>query len=267
MADAVDGTAWVAALRKAARSGVPWTTHPAQLPSDLHEAYRLQDAHLRQLLADTGDAVAGTKLSVTNAQALQRLGLAAPLLGPILRGRSHASGVRLPRSDFLACILEAEIGVELRTDLDGREGEPSREAVQAAIARVFPALEIADSRYAQWAEASACAIVADLAYAGAWVRGGPGLDGAAARALDLRTVSATLQRDGETVRSGSGAAVLGDPLTALARAAADAGTRGRVLRAGDIISTGACTAPWPAPGGGMFVADFGALGRVELTLT
>jgi len=42
---------------------------------------------------------------------------------------------------------------------------------------------------------------------------------------------------------------------------------GRVLRAGTLVSTGTCTAPWPLVGGGHLSADFGPLGRVELTLS
>ncbi|WP_162243755.1 2-keto-4-pentenoate hydratase [Ramlibacter sp. Leaf400] len=255
---------WIGSLLQARRSGAPFGVHPSELQCGLPEAYALQHTHLQRVLQQDGDAVHGAKLSVTSAPALERLGLKAPLLGPILRGRSHASGVVLPRSRFFACILEAEIGFVLGADLDARDGAPPREAVADAIAAAFPCIEIADSRYAQWAEAPACAIVADLAYAGDWVRG---TDCAGWRALDLRTLPVTLSRDGEVIREGSGDAVLGDPLHALALAATEAATRGEVLRAGTLLSTGACTAPWPAPGAGSFVAEFGPLGSVTLTLT
>jgi 2-keto-4-pentenoate hydratase len=254
---------WIDGLRAAANAGTPWKRHPRELDCPLDAAYALQARHLEELLAATGDAVIGAKLSVTSAPAMERLGLRAPLLGPLLRGRSHASGASLPRASFFACILEAEIGIALRADLDGRSGAPSRAEIVAAIDSVFPAIEVADSRYLDWAQAPACAIVADLSYAGAWVRGAPCAEW---RDLDLRTLPVTLTRsDGES-RAGSGAAVLGDPLHALALAVAEAASRGRVFRAGEMISTGACTAPWPVAGPGSFVADFGALGRVELTL-
>ncbi|MDB5899700.1 MAG: uncharacterized protein JWP22_639, partial [Ramlibacter sp.] len=254
---------WIGSLRAAATSGRPWARHPRELDCTLDAAYALQARHLAELLAQTGDTVIGAKLSVTSAPAMERLGLRAPLLGPLLRGRSHASGARLPRAGFFACILEAEIGIALRADLDGRSGPPSRADIVAAIDSVFPTIEVADSRYLDWPEAPACAIVADLSYAGAWVRGAPCAEW---RDVDLRTLPVTLTRsDGES-RCGSAAAVLGDPLHALALAVAEAASRDRVLRAGETISTGACTAPWPVAGAGHFVADFGALGRVELTL-
>jgi 2-keto-4-pentenoate hydratase len=254
---------WITGLLQARREQRPWAVHPAQLQCALDEAYAMQAEHLRGLLDETDDSVLGAKLSVTSAPALQRLGLRAPLLGPILRGHAHASGVSLPRGKFLACILEAEIGVLLGADLDARAAPITRSAVADAVAAVFPALEIADSRYAQWAEAPASAIVADLAYAGDWVRG---TDCGDWRALDLPTLAVTLSRNGAVLREGHGSAVLGDPLSALALAANEAGARGEVLRAGSVVSTGACTAPCPVSGSGRFVADFGALGTVELTL-
>lgn len=254
---------WITGLLQARRECRPWAVHPAQLQCGLDEAYGLQAEHLRRLLQETQDSVLGAKLSVTSAPALERLGVRAPLLGPILRGHSHASGVTLPRERFMACILEAEVGVLLGADLDARATQLTRDAVAAAVAAMFPALEVADSRYAQWSEAPACAIVADLAYAGDWVRGA---DCADWREIDLPKLAVTVSRDGAVLREGQGAAVLGDPLRALALAVNAAAARGEVLRAGSVVSTGACTMPCPVNAGGRFVADFGALGTVELTL-
>lgn len=252
---------WIEGLRQAARTGVPWDVDPTTLACDLDEAYALQAEHLRQVLAERDDAVVGAKLSVTSAPALERLGLRAPLIGPILRSRRHTSGATLPRSDFMVCVVEAEVGFRLGRDI---EGSLSREELLDAIDAVFPAIEVADSRYARWAEAPAPAIVADLAYAGSWVRGA---DCANWRELDLRALPVRLHRDGELAREGHSSAVLDDPVSALGRALAEAARHGRVLRAGTLVSTGTCTAPWPLDGGGHLSADFGPLGRVELTLS
>jgi 2-keto-4-pentenoate hydratase len=40
--------------------------------------------------------------------------------------------------------------------------------------------------------------------------------------------------------------------------------RGGALRAGDLVTTGTCTAVLPAERGDVALADFGALGRVEV---
>lgn len=254
-------TEWIDGLRQAAREGVPWNVDPTTLNCDLDQAYALQAEHLRQRLEEDGDAVVGAKLSVTSEALLQRLGLRAPLIGPILRSRHHPGGATLPRGAFMVCIVEAEVGLRLRRDI---EGTLSRDDLLDAIDAVFPAIELADSRYARWPEAPAPAIVADLAYAGAWVRGA---DCANWRELDLSALPVRLSRDGALTREGHSSAVLGDPLRALARAVAEASTHGRVLRAGTVVSTGTCTAPWPLDDGGHLHADFGPLGQVELTLS
>lgn len=138
---------------------------------------------------------------------------------------------RFERAQFLACIVEAEVAVRLAADLDGTR-EPTRAEVLDAIDAVFPAVEIADSRYQGWAQASAAAIYADLGYAGAWVRGAPC---AAWRELDLVALPVTLSLDGVVMRQGSGANVLGDPLHALALAAPQLARQGRALRAADLV--------------------------------
>jgi hypothetical protein len=45
--------------------------------------------------------------------ALKALGLGSPFIGTIFSAHTHESVARLERSDFIACIVEAEIGVRL----------------------------------------------------------------------------------------------------------------------------------------------------------
>jgi 2-keto-4-pentenoate hydratase len=74
-----------------------------------------------------------------------------------------------------------------------------------------------------------------------------------------------LRVNGQTVETGSGAAVLGHPLEALAWLANELGTWGRTLRAGDRVTTGVCTNIYSADADDHVEADFGSLGRVSLT--
>ena len=257
---------WIEGLVAARRTGQGYAADPAQLRCSLPDAYALQRRHLRRLLADSGERVAGVKLGAATEALQEQHGLTAPLIGPILARDTHASGAALARHDFLACIVEPELGLLLCRDLDGTRGVPPRDDLLDAIAAVFPVLEVADSRYVHWDAAPACAIVADLAYAGAWVRGASCV---AWQRLDLARLPVQFLQDGRCVAEGSTASVLGDPLHALALAVADAAMRGHVLRAGEVVSTGACTPARPVPvgTGARFVADFGPLGHAELTMT
>lgn len=251
-----------ALLLEAGEARQPVAVPPALAGAAVEDGLQVQARHLRGALQRLGGRIAGTKLGGTSEAALNALRLAAPFTGPIFSARSQESPGLFNRADFMACIVEAEIAVRLAADLDGTR-EPTRDELLEAIDAVFPAIEIADSRYQGWAQASAAAIYADLGYAGAWVRGAPST---AWRDIDLAAVPATLFLDGAVVRQGSGANVLGDPLHALALAAPELARQGRALRAGDLVSLGSCTAPFPSAGGGHFVVDFGPLGQVSVHL-
>jgi len=85
------------------------------------------------------------------------------------------------------------------------------------------------------------------------------------RELDLAASATRLWVNGAEAAAGSGAAVLGDPRTALVWLAGQLERFGTGLRAGDVVTTGTTTAP-PAIGPGDAVrADFGPLGGLELS--
>jgi 2-keto-4-pentenoate hydratase len=200
----------ILAAAGAARRPVSWN---GALAACTHaQALALQAQHVQRTLARIGGGVIGAKLGGTNEAALKSLGLDSPFTGPIFSARSARGPAVMQRGDFLACILEAEVGVRLGRALDASAGALTREQVRDAIEALFPCIEIADSRYARWTEAPPAAVVADLGYAGAWVQGE---DCAGWREIDLVSMRVTLSRDGETVREGQGALVLGDPLRSL----------------------------------------------------
>lgn len=217
-----------------------------------------------RLAARLGGGVSGTKLGATNPAALAKLGLERPFHGPILSARSFASPASLPRDEFILCIIEAELGVRFGADIGGAAEPPSRAALAAAVDAVFPVIEIADSRLADWQSAPPAAIFADLGYAGALVTGAAVTDW---RGLDLAGMTVRLSANGAEVRQGNGAAVMGHPLEALAGFVAERGRRGQTVRAGEIVSTGTWTAPYLGQRGELLVADFGALGQVSVRLT
>jgi 2-keto-4-pentenoate hydratase len=252
-------------LMQAHASGMPvdWPDRAAESLT-LRQAQDLQEACVQGLLMRHGGSVLGLKIGGTTAAALQALQLDTPFTGPILSAWRQHSPAQWPRTQFRVCAVEAEIGLRLGRDLGGSAQMPSRETMLEAIDQVFPAIEVADSRLANWATAPACAIVADLGFAGAWVQGDPCERW---REHDLRTLAVSLSYNGSQVRTGSGAMVLGDPLQALGLVVADLGRRGQRLRAGTLVTTGTCTLPWPAPGPGLIVADFGPLGQATLTLS
>lgn len=256
--------AWIEALAAARRNRQAIPVDPNLATYSLQEAYLIQAESTRRVLADIGGEVVGFKIGGTTEATLARLNLDRPFHGPIFSSRMYETPAVLQRTNFIACIIEVEIGVRIGRDIGGGNGAPTRDDLIAAIDGVFPAIEIADSRLLDWSQANAAAIISDNGYAGAWIRGE---DAPNWRDIDLVDLPITLQKNGEIIREGSGAMVLGDPLHALGMMISDLRQREQTLRAGTLVSTGSCIAPFLSPGGGHFVADFGALGSVAMDLS
>jgi 2-keto-4-pentenoate hydratase len=126
----------------------------------------------------------------------------------------------------------------------------------AAAAYVLPAIEIVDSRIADWAITLADT-VADNASSAAFVLG---CEPRLLTQLDLRTCGMVLEVDGAVASVGAGAACLGHPLNAAAWLARTMAGNGEPLRAGDLVLTGALGPMVPIGPGATIRATVGGLG-------
>lgn len=132
-----------------------------------------------------------------------------------------------------------------------------------AIATVHPAIELVTSRLQDWTRQPMFDLIADNGTDGALVFG----EGVREwRGIDLVGLVAQLQVDGRKVRSGVGENALGNPLAAMTWLANHRSRAGDGLQAGQIHNTGSVTAMYFSAGGEHALADFGPLGRAELTL-
>jgi 2-keto-4-pentenoate hydratase len=133
--------------------------------------------------------------------------------------------------------------------------------VLAATEAVAPALELIDSRIADWRIGLADTIADNASSAGfvlgeARVKPGD---------VDLRDIPVVLRRNGEEVGVGRSDAVLGNPVTSVAWLARKVASFGVRLQAGQIILPGSCTRAVDVRPGDVFTGDFGPLGPVTLT--
>jgi 2-keto-4-pentenoate hydratase len=127
-----------------------------------------------------------------------------------------------------------------------------------AVAGVLPAIEIVDSRIADWRFRITDTVADNAAAARAVV----GARITPVAALDLRLLGVLFHRNGAPIDSGAGAAVLGNPARCVAWLANRLGALGGGLRAGDIVLPGALHRMVPARPGDVFQAMFAHLGSV-----
>lgn len=233
-------------------------------PADLAAAYALQFAAERILTSEKGFAPIGWKIGATNAGARANFKLDDQFLGRLYRQMTVASPARLPAAPGFYRAYEAEFVLELGADLDPGKTPFDAAAVRAATRAVGCAIEVVGSYIPLAAPHGAPSLIADFAGCAGWIAG-PTTQNFADIDLDAAGVAFSL--DGEVKASGKGANVDGGPFGATAWLANALAKLGRGLKAGDLITTGSAIAPCPFAGDGKTaVADFGALGKVEVRI-
>jgi 2-keto-4-pentenoate hydratase len=220
------------------------------------EAYRVQDA-----LAAAHGAVRAWKVSALVPEQQRGYATDRPVGGALFAPFCHETPARLTLARFVAPLMECEIAYLLGRDLPPR-GEPyTRAEIAGAVEALVPAIEIADCRLS--AGASDLLKLADDMGNGAFIAGAAVRDW---RGVDLAGRDVVLTRDGKEIARGPCAKILGDPLMGVVGLANAQPLPAGGLKRGQIVTTGTCIAP-VAMTAGEYVADFGSLGRVALSVT
>jgi 2-keto-4-pentenoate hydratase len=247
----------VAWLAEAWQQGVPLKELPkGYCPRTTAEGMQLQDALAKHL----DFAVGGWKIGCSSKYAQKLLKTRGPFAGRVFAARIYDSGAVLPGSAYHLRGLEGEFAFVLARDLKPRKRAYSRAEVAAAVGALRPAIEVVDSRFADWLQVDTACLIADMGCNGALVLGPPVPRW---RSLDLRQAPARMTVNGKTVGEGTGAAALGDPLLSLTWLA-NYLRRRTGLKAGQVITTGTCTGFHRAGPADDVTADFGSLGQVSI---
>jgi len=246
-------------LRDAYRAGPVAPLRDALEPTDQAGAYAVQEINTRFWLGQ-GRRLVGRKIGLT-AEAVQRqLGVDRPDYGVLFEDMRIADGGVLSAARVLQPKAEAEVAIVLGRDLDRPDATP--QDVLDAIDHVVAAIEIVDSRIADW-KITFADTVADNGSSAFFVLGSARK---APAGLDLRTCGMAMEVNGKLASLGAGAACLGHPLNAASWLARTLAGAGAALRAGDIVLTGAL-GPMVALGAGDQVeAAIGGLGTVSFRM-
>nr|WP_275407027.1 fumarylacetoacetate hydrolase family protein [Actinomadura bangladeshensis] len=167
-------------------------------------------------------------------------------------------GEEIPAGAVLQPRAEAEVALVLEHDLT-HERHTVADVIRAT-AFALPAIEVVGSRVRDW-DITLADTVADNASSGMYALGNrPVL----LKDVDLRLCGMVMERRGEQVSTGNGAACLGHPLNAALWLADTLVRVGRPLRAGDTVLTGALGPVVPAAPGEVFEARIDGLGDVRV---
>lgn len=242
---------------RAAYGGRPIAPVRDRVPS-IDVAYAAQESNTRHWLS-SGRTLVGRKIGLTSKAVQKQLGVDQPDFGMLFADMAVLDDDEIPVGKLIQPKAEAEIAFVLGVDLD-RRGLTVADVV-SAVAYALPAIEVVDSRIADW-KISILDTVADNASSGLFVLGCTPVP---LTALDLRAVTMEMTQGGGVVSRGSGAACLGNPLHATLWLAEKMVEVGRPLRAGDIVLAGALGPMVAARPGDRFEATFGGLGSVRVS--
>jgi 2-keto-4-pentenoate hydratase len=227
------------AFVSARQRAVPLADYPGPLPPDMEAGYAVQEA----AIGLWPDRIVGWKVGLVPVSQQASLGIGR-LAGPIFLQGVTQVAVAVLEPVGLAAIpggfaaIEAELVVAARADAPVDKTQWSLEEVAAFAGDWHLGVEFAASPLATINDLGAAVVVSDFGNNGGLVVG-PRLDAALVAAPDKLTCRTTI--DGKQVGVASAATLPGGPLEALRFLLGHLAERGRSLRAGQWVSTGAIT--------------------------
>ena len=206
-----------------------------------------------------GARIAGMKMGLTSWAKMNQMGVAKPCYGFLCDYFSYADGAAIPFNDFIHPKVEAEVAFVTSKELRGRN--ISVDEVLDATELVVPALEIIDSRYKDF-KFDLTSVMADNSSSRGFVVGS---HAAGPRDFDWSTLGVVMQKNGEVVELGAGAAVLDNPAASVAMLADMLADIDEYIPAGTFVMTGGITAAVLAEPGDSFNVRYQELGSVTLS--
>lgn len=199
---------------------------------DVATAYAIQAANTAYWLK-SGRRLVGRKIGLTAKAVQKQLGVDQPDYGMLYADMMMMDGEEVPLARVMQPKVEAEIALVLERDLV--HPDLTMTELIGAVAYAIPAIEIVGSRIADW-NIRITDTIADNASSGLFVLGNEPrrLEG-----LDLRLCGMVMERRGDQISLGAGAACLGNPLNAALWLARTMVANGSPLAAGDVLMTGA----------------------------
>jgi 2-keto-4-pentenoate hydratase len=230
-----------------------------EMPADIEAAYAVQG----ELVGRIGLPTIGWKIGCTSVMAQRISRVNEPFFGHMFAATTTASPATISLANFFNPIVEPEIAFRMARDLPASGAPYDEAAVSEAVAAIFPAIEMVDSRYNKAWKIDIRETVSDNGVHAFFVTGREQNDW---RAIDRPSIPLIVTTNGVVTADGIGSNALEDPMNALVWLANGLAQRGLCLSAGDLVTTGnICNEPIRPKAGDAIVAEFGSLGSVQVT--
>ncbi|SAL54270.1 2-keto-4-pentenoate hydratase [Caballeronia telluris] len=225
------------------------------IPEDAGAAYAIQHEVLR---------LKGARIGAWKIGA--RTPSAPPAGAPIDESLVYASPARLEIASFFRVLIELEIAFRFERALPPRPEPYAREEVLGALGGMTVALEIVDSRFAQWPNLAPLAQLADAQNNGALVVGGIEPYNVIAPGFDFLAPRLDLTLDGVSIVPAGVGNPAGDPRELLVWFANHCSQRGLTVEPFWTVTTGTYTGAYRVEVPGVVRGSIDRIGEIELTL-
>ena len=213
---------------------------------------------IRRRKMSRGHKIVGMKMGLTSWAKMKQMGVEMPCYGFLADYFSLPDGAQVPFDKLIHPKVEAEIAFVTNKELSGRNLTVAD--VLAATELVVPAVEIIDSRYKDF-KFDLTSVQADNSSSTRFVVGS---HAAKPEDFDWSTIGVVMQKNGEIIELGAGAAVLDHPAASVAMLATMLAERDKVIPAGTFIMTGGITAAVLVEKGDSIVVRYQGLGAVTM---
>ena len=213
---------------------------------------------IRRRKMSRGHKIVGMKMGLTSWAKMKQMGVEMPCYGFLADYFSLPDGAEVPFDELIHPKVEAEIAFVTNKELSGKN--LTVEDVLAATELVVPAVEIIDSRYKDF-KFDLTSVQADNSSSTRFVVGS---HAAKPEDFDWSTIGVVMQKNGEIIELGAGAAVLDHPAASVAMLATMLAERDEVIPAGTFIMTGGITAAVLVEKGDSIVVRYQGLGAVTM---
>lgn len=228
------------------------------VPETASTAYEIQD----RLIELVDQPVVGWKIGATSEATRRRLGLKAPIAGPVFASTLFESGCEAAVDDFHHPPgIECEFVLRVAKPPEACRTRYDESDARRIVDGVSVGIELVNTRFDGNLDIPPALLVADGSAHSALVVAEPG---GHQDPPDLTDAECHAICDGEERLSGTAADVLGGPYNALAWLMNHLRGRGHELEPGMLIATGTCTGILPSALDLDAAADAGAIGRATV---